>query len=495
MFSSKLMRTVIAGTLLLTAFRIQSARADAGKAITYDTPVDGQITDAAPEEDWTFAAPGKDRIQIVVDRSGGTLVPEVELRDSNNQRIGGASADESYASAETSVIELANAGNYTVAVTRYSGKDGKTTGNYKLTVKLLSSGATGPADTQPIAYDKPATGEITTAKWNQIWEFNSTAKDYVTIAVQRTDGSLVPRVNLLDSSGNKLTGGSLDDSYASSTIDHFQLPNAGKYQVQVVRDNDFNGDTTGKYSVTVSLDGTGSENTALFQPVKTAAYDQSYNGELTNAKWVDVYPFDAKAKDHVKFKVTRVDGTLFPALMLMGANQQEITRANEDTTGTTSTLDTTLPGPGHYELRVQRYDDAGGKTAGKYALDVILLGAGADDPALQASAGEVKLDTPSKGNLTNAKWRDTWTFNAADKGPFTLTVKRTGGTLVPRVNILGANKQDINTGFPDSTYAVATIENFTLPGPGQYTIVISRDGDTGGGTTGAYELSISAAKQ
>jgi len=494
----RMIRVILAAVLTLAFMMLpRSTRALDGKTVTYDTPVESQITDQVPEEDWTLNASGKDRLQITVDRTGGTLVPMVELRDANNQRTGGANPDDSYARAQTSPFDLPAAGTYTVAVSRYNGKDGKTSGNYKLTVKLVSSGTDSQKPTAaPVDYDKPVSGEITNAAWQNLWQFTATAKDYVTIVAQRTDGSLYPLIDLLDGSGNKIMGSSIADSYDKATISHAELPGPGKYQVRVYRYSDFGGVTTGKYSLTVSLDGSGPENPNLVKPVGTAAFDSSYNGTLTNAKWLDVYTFQSQSKDHVVFKATRTDGNLFPTLYLLGANKQEIQRSNVDDTGLTSVLDVTLPGPGQYEIHVQRYYDAAGTTSGKYELDVVLLGIGEDNPSLKTSAGEVKIGTAAKGTLTNAKWQDRWTLSVTSKDPITVAVKRTSGTLVPRLNLLGANQEQLNSASEDETYAAAAIQNYALPGPGQYTIVVLRADATRGGTSGAYELDVtqSAAK-
>src|SRR5579859_2864713 len=79
--------------------RIAHVAAQSPKTVTYDTPVEGQITDANPEDDWTLTAPAKDWIVITVERSGGTLAPSVELRDANNQRVTSADTDNTYAKA------------------------------------------------------------------------------------------------------------------------------------------------------------------------------------------------------------------------------------------------------------------------------------------------------------------------------------------------------------------------------------------------------------
>src|SRR5262249_38736806 len=117
-------------------------------------------------------------------------------------------------------------------------------------------------------------------------------------------------------------------------------------------------------------------------------------------------------------------------------------------------------------------------------------GVGDDNPGLKTSAGEVKVGTPSKGNLTGAKWQDNYTLNLTNKGPITIIIKRTGGTLVPQCALFGANNQEIIGCSLDETFSQAILKNFQVPGPGQYSLTVFRDGKTDGGTTGAYEIDI-----
>src|SRR5579859_1986393 len=137
---------VLAIIVAVGVFQPRMARvaAQTPKTVTYDTPVEGQITDSNPEEVWTLTAPAKDWITITVDRSGGTVVPTVELRDGNGQRMTSADPDYTYAKATIANFTLPAAGSYSVAVARYNGKDGKTSGNYKLTVSLVGAGDDNP---------------------------------------------------------------------------------------------------------------------------------------------------------------------------------------------------------------------------------------------------------------------------------------------------------------------------------------------------------------
>src|SRR5215475_11226347 len=103
-----------------------SAQTPAGpKTVTYDTPVEGQVTDAAPQDNWTLVSTGKDRISITVERTGGTLVPSVQILDTNNQRLAGADYDSTYARSVVRDYEFPSAGTYTVSVSRYLQHDGK----------------------------------------------------------------------------------------------------------------------------------------------------------------------------------------------------------------------------------------------------------------------------------------------------------------------------------------------------------------------------------
>ncbi|MEP7289666.1 MAG: PPC domain-containing protein [Chloroflexota bacterium] len=490
--------TVVLIAMLVMTIHPLPITAQEKKTVSYDTPVESQLTDANSEETWTLEAPAKDTITITVERTGGTLAPIVELRDSNSQRLAGASVDYTYAMTIVKNFALPSAGTYTVAVGRYSAKDGKTTGNYKLTVALTGAGEDNPSvkvQPKPIEYDNPAAGELTNARWREGWTFNATGKDVISVNAKRVDGTVLPELLLQDSSGNIVsrTGNFRDGT--SATIDHFQLPNPGQYTVIVKRYSDQSGNSVGKYSVLVILESAGADRADLGQPVGPVTIDKSVSGSLTNTKWADVYTFDAQSKDNLRITATRTDGSLFPEIFLYGANNQEIQHARADETYAASTLDVALPGPGKYQIRVQRQDGESGYTAGKYELAVTVLGTGDDNPVFKTSAGEVKAGTPIKGTLTNAKWQDSYSLNVQGQDPLTIIVKRTSGTLVPILRLVDSNQQDVNTARFDDTYTTAIMNEITVPGAGQYTIVVSRDQNAAGQTSGGYELNVTQGKK
>lgn len=486
--------------LALGIFQPRSTRvaAQSPKTVTYDTPVEGQITDSSPEEDWTLTAPAKDSVMITVERSGGTLAPTVELRDANNQRVTSADTDYTYAKATIASYTFPANGTFGVAVSRYNGKDGKTSGNYKLTVALIGAGDDNPilkAQPKPIDYDKPADGEITAGRWKESWSFNAPGKDTVTVTAQRKDSFLWPELLLLDSSNNIVGRASYSRDGSSSTIDHFKLPGPGAYTVAVKRYGDQDGHNLGKYTLTVALDGAGDDRPDLAKPQGAATLDGMVSGTLTNAKWMDMWTLDAPSKDHIQVKMTRMDTTLVPEVIVYGANNQEIQHARANDPYDSAVIDMELPGPGKYQIRAQRENGEDGDYTGKYQLAIAVLGTGPDNPKFKTSTGEVKVGTPATGTLTNAKWMDSYTLNLATADPIDITVKRTSGTLVPTFKILNANSQEINGARSDDTYSLAHLDQFTVPGPGKYTIVVSRDGDQNGLTSGGYELDVAQGKK
>src|SRR5262249_23496501 len=125
---------------------------------------------------------------------------------------------------------------------------------------------------------------------------------------------------------------------------------------------------------------------------------------------------------------------------------------------------------------------------------VSLIGSGTGSPNLATPTGEVTAGTPVNGQITNARWADTWTFTAQQGQSINIKVARSDGTLIPMIEILDANGQSLTTGYPDSdTQDRATLNSYTFQGSGQYKIVVERDRQQNGYTTGGYTLSISAA--
>ena len=76
-----------------------------------------------------------------------------------------------------------------------------------------------------------------------------------------------------------------------------------------------------------------------------------------------------------------------------------------------------------------------------------------------------------------------------------IKVDRTSDTLNPHVDIQDSNGQTLNYGYPNTSRDGTEITNYTLPGTGTFKIVVYRDGNQTGYTTGGYSLTVSPAAQ
>jgi hypothetical protein len=299
----------------------------------------------------------------------------------------------------------------------------------------------------------------------------------------------------MDASGVELTHGYLERTYDKALIEHHVLPGPGEYSIAVLRTGQQNGESVGTYSLQVTLDGAGRDRKELYEPQGAVTLDSIVTGELTSAKWTDEWSLDMVSADRLRLLVTRTDGNLRPRVYLIGANNQEINSGYPDEAGDTASVEVNLPGPGKYTVRVAREDDERGYTTGKYELAVTVLGTAADSELFNTSAGNLTIGEPVTGTLTNAKWKDSWSLGVElAGGPITITVKRTSGTLYPRIRLLGANGQELTSAYPEDTYDTATIDTYNLPGPGKYTVIIYRVDEIYGGTSGGYELTVTQEK-
>jgi len=79
--------------------------------------------------------------------------------------------------------------------------------------------------------------------------------------------------------------------------------------------------------------------------------------------------------------------------------------------------------------------------------------------------------------------------------PVDIRVVRTGGTLIPRIDIQDANGQSLRTAYSNQTRDSAEINQYRFPTTGVYRIVVLRDGEETGYTYGGYQLSVTLTPQ
>jgi len=329
--------------------------------------------------------------------------------------------------------------------------------------------------------------------------------DYVGVNEERTSGSLIAELELLDSNGQSVAWGYRSTFDNTSQISGTQLPYTGQYQLVVRREGGISGGSTGGYSLTAVLLGSN-ENSARFTsatPGVIAQYNSPVTGTITGANWHQDWQFMTLAADTVTITVQRspeytleTPNLLRPVVVLLDASNTVLYQGYPDYTGTSSEISRyRLPAAGTYTVRVSRESDINGVTTGDYALTVTLDGTGADSADLAAPIGTLAVGTPATGQIDAVRWSQAWTFSGQEGQEITFTVTRTSGNYVPYIEILDSNGVSQYSAYPEYTYDTATIENFRLGYTGDFQIVVSRDRGQDGISTGGYSLTATAAAQ
>lgn len=338
-------------------------------------------------------------------------------------------------------------------------------------------------------------GEITPEHWQHVYTLNGEVGDLIQITASRQSGTLLPRVELQDANGQSLTTGNVDNLGVTASSNAYELRADGQFQVLVYRERGIDGDTVGEYELTALLLGSGEGSALLATPPNILEdYDTALQGTITHARWYEDWQFTALASDLITITVTRLpgtDNTLRPQVLLVGGAGQELRRGNLDSTGATAAIERfKLSAPGTYTVRVLRDRGKSGVTTGPYELRVDLLGSGEGSPALTPVTGAVETGVPVEGEVTHVRWADTWTYAGQAGDQLDMVVTRTDGTLVPRIEILDANRQSMRSGQIAVTADTASLLRYDLPTSAEYYIVVSRDRGQDGVTTGTYTLEI-----
>lgn len=222
--------------------------------IEYDTDLSGGIN-AIWYQDWKLTTTAGDTITITATRAGGTLQPEVALLGGSGQEITRGYADSSGAMAGIYRYQLESAGTYTVRVSRASGKTGGSSGAYNLKVELIGSGEGSPelAESSGAIENGQEQNEVINGlRWADTWDYSGTKDQVIDVVVTRTSGTLVPRVDILDSNGQVLSSSYPDANRARVVINDFTLPGTADYKIVVYRDGWQNGYTSGNYTLSVA---------------------------------------------------------------------------------------------------------------------------------------------------------------------------------------------------------------------------------------------------
>ncbi len=232
-------------------------RVDFPLPILPDNPISASITSADTVRFYSFTGQAGDRVTISLNRTGGNLDPFLALADATGREL---VVDDDGGGGQNALINsftLPADGDYIIVATRFERAQGRTSGDYQLTL-TVARGAVIPTtptptpDARRIEYGIPAGGVMTEERASILFSFEGRAGEIVTIAMNRVDGDLDPFVDLLD--GNLRVIRSDDDSGGerNALIEAFTLPATGVYYIRATR---FSGNlpTMGGFTLEVTV--------------------------------------------------------------------------------------------------------------------------------------------------------------------------------------------------------------------------------------------------
>jgi hypothetical protein len=221
---------------------------------------------------------------------------------------------------------------------------------------------------------------------------------------------------------------------------------------------------------------------------QAVAYDEPFTGSLSGTTTEQTWTLNAETADRITIQAERTDGNLIPTLFLRDSTGTDITQSyGADQTEARAVIESfQLPAAGTYDIVVGR-DVA--ESEGGYSLTVTLDASAAEAEANASDIDPVEYNEPFENTITTDHWYHRYSLQATATDALSIQVERLNGTLVPQIDLLDANGQVLRTGYADSSGDTASLD-YTLPAPGPYTVVITRDRQFDGATTGEYTAQV-----
>ncbi|WP_119066979.1 hypothetical protein [Aggregatilinea lenta] len=235
------------------------------RTVEYGVVVRGELTNDKWYEDWLLTTQGNDRITIYVWRSPAdsektpnTLIPTVAIVTDMGWVLDAGQRGAAYDDAILPNVAVRGAGAHRIRVMRYGQREGRSTGSYEMRVDLVGAGLDSPAlllNSGTVKPDTPVEGEITAERWAYTWTYQGTAGEMIDVLVERTGGTLIPQLMLVDPEGQVLEYELGDQTGDWAAIQSFTIPSTGPYSIIATRAGDEWGPTTGTFWLTVQPSG------------------------------------------------------------------------------------------------------------------------------------------------------------------------------------------------------------------------------------------------
>ncbi len=482
---------------------------DEATPILYGEVATGTITEDHFQHAYVFDGQAGDQVEVKLEADQSDLDPYLVLMASDGTRLA-EHDDIDPGIIRDSLIDatLPDAGQYLIVATRFLEGEGYEVGDYRLTLTLVSSGATPTAPPAQPTGDHVlqdgvmVTGMLDDTQYQEAWTFSGSRGEAISLVMGRTvdqPGGLDGYLTLQGPDGALLL--EVDDAHESvmPAVEDYSLTADGVYTVTASRFGFANGFSTGEYTLLLTRSAGPAaqgiaEGSAQWVPagelppgLRRIAYNVPVGGTIASSDVDDWYLFAGHAGDVITLRMAAASGDLDPFLILTDAAGFELARNDDASAASGDALisEYALPVDGRYMIRTTRYGFENGPSSGDYTLtietdaeSVSTTGEQAliEVPALGAvQTGALSLDQPSQG----------YRFAGQAREVITISAERTSGDLDLALEL---SDPDGNPVASNSTWlgpAEARLNRITLPAAGRYVLDVQLEDFT---TAGDYRI-------
>jgi 6-phosphogluconate dehydrogenase (decarboxylating) len=350
-----------------------------------------------------------------------------------------------------------------------------------LAIGCVSVALSSPAwaQSQPLTFGVVATGSITEALQTIPYTFAANANDVIDFTMDTTSGSLIPKLELFNSSGTPIASNYSGSPFGCSgslvEMNTVLIPATGTYTLDV---NDCSGTNTGDFALFAQRTNNPSNPASLY-------FGQEETGTISLETQNNAYTFGANANDVVDFTLVTTSGSLIPKILLYNPsgtlNSSNYSDSPFACSGSLVEMNTvTLPVAGTYAVFIRDCNDT---ATGSYSL----YSQRTDNPGgtiVPLLFGQVQT-----GSITAETQNNTYTFTANANDVFDYTVLTTSGTLIPKILLYNPSGTLNSSNYSNSPFgcsgSLVEMNGVTLSVPGTYTVLIRDCNDSG---TGNYSL-------
>ncbi len=210
--------------------------AQAPMEISYGQTVENTLSDDQYEQFYTFTARENDLVTVRMDRAGGRLDALLVIADSALRPL---IQDDDSGGGQNALIEdflIPSDGRYYIIATRFDGRNGTTSGRYRLILNSRGNAFDNvPPEIPRIRYGMTVTDNIDDAVPERLYAFWGEADDVITISMNRGDGDLDPMLLLLNNNQERIVRDDDSGGNQNALIERYSLPYTGVYYIKATR--------------------------------------------------------------------------------------------------------------------------------------------------------------------------------------------------------------------------------------------------------------------